>query len=165
MMRSMLRFAAVSALPVIAFGASIGPASADTSSFEAAHVDGGPGCAGTVNASASPQQGQQGGDHATFFDSSVQVQVSFKADTANNPLGSLSAQSGPAGTDCSISATVTATNLDTGVTETNTQSTHYDSHYGWNATFFNFRGSGRVSIQVSTNPSPAELIVDVPAPR
>ncbi|AYF72807.1 hypothetical protein D7D52_01775 [Nocardia yunnanensis] len=147
----------------MAFAGSFGPASADTSSFDPARVDGGPGCAGTVSASASPQQGQQGGDHATFFDSSVQVQVSFKADAADNPLGS--ASSSPAGTDCSIPATVTATNLDTGVTATATQSTHYDGHYGWNATFFSFPGSGRVSIQVSTNPSPAELIVDVPAPR
>ncbi|MGW3543401.1 hypothetical protein ACWDNI_23065 [Nocardia niigatensis] len=164
MMRGMLRFAAVSALPVIAFGALIGPASADTLSFDPAHIDGGPGCVGTVSASASPQQGQQGSDHATFFDSSVQVQVSFKADAASDPLGSMSG-SPAAGTNCSISATVTATNLDTGVTTTNTQATRYDSHYGWNATFFNFPGSGRVSIQVSTNPSPTELVVDVPAPR
>ncbi|WP_157535298.1 hypothetical protein [Nocardia inohanensis] len=160
----MLRFAAISTLPVIAFGAAVGPAAAETSSFDPAHVDAGPGCVGTVSASASPQQGQQGGDHATFFDSSIQVQVNFKADTESNPFGSLS-QSPATGTDCSISATVTATNLDSGVTETKTQATHYDSHYGWNATFFHFPGSGRVSIQVSTNPSPGELIVDVPAPR
>ncbi|MFI1914912.1 hypothetical protein [Nocardia sp. NPDC020380] len=164
MMRGILRVAAVSVLPVIAFAATAGPASADTSSFDPAHVDGGDGCSGTVSASASPQQGQQGGDHATFFDSSVQVQVNFKADAADNPLASMSG-SPAAGTNCSISATVTATNLDTGVTATDTQSTRYDSHYGWNATFFTFPGSGRVSIQVSTNPSPAELVVDVPAPR
>ncbi|BEK85336.1 hypothetical protein GCM10010198_12610 [Nocardia seriolae] len=162
-MRGMLRFAAVSVLPVMAFGTSTGPASADSQSFDPARVDAGPGCVGTVSASASPQQGQQGGDHASFFDSSVQVQVGFKADAADSPLGSASGS--PAGTDCSISATVTATNLDTGVTDTKTQSTRYDGHYGWNATFFNFPGSGRVSIQVSTNPAPSELIVDVPAPR
>lgn len=164
MMRSMLRFAAVSALPVIAFGTSAGPASADTSSFDPAHVDAGPGCVGTVSASASPQQGQQGGDHATFFDSSVQVRVGFKADADSTPSGSAS-PAPTAGTGCSIPATVTVTNLDTGVTATDTQSTHYDSHYGWNAAWFHFPGSGRVSIQVSTNPTPTELIVDVPAPR
>ncbi|MEU6579335.1 hypothetical protein [Nocardia sp. NPDC046763] len=34
----------------------------------------------------------------------------------------------------------------------------------WNAAFFTLEGSGQISAQVSTNPSPSQLTIDVPAP-
>ncbi|MEV6769318.1 hypothetical protein AB0N05_11915 [Nocardia sp. NPDC051030] len=132
-------------------------------SFEPAHVDGGPGCAGTVKTEVSASQGQQAREFADFIDSSARVQVNFVADAAGGPAGSLSASQG-GGDNCSISATVTMRNLDTGVSMTETRATQHDGHYGWNAAFFTLPGSGRVAVQVSTNPSPTELTIDVPAP-
>ncbi|GAA5108641.1 hypothetical protein [Nocardia iowensis] len=163
MMRSILKFAAVSILPTFALVIPAGPASADPISFEPAHIDAGPGCAGTVTAEVSASQGQQAREFADFIDSSARVTVNFAADAPSNPFGSLSAAPG-GGNNCAISTTVTMRNLDTGASTTETRTTQYDGHYGWNAAFFSLDGSGRVAVEVSTNPNPSELIIDVPTP-
>ncbi|QIS20023.1 hypothetical protein [Nocardia terpenica] len=157
-MRGVLKCVAVSALPMVAIAISAGPAAADPVSFEPAHIDGGPGCSGKVTAELSANQGQQAREFADFIDSSARVTVNFTPDPSN-PLGS-------AGTanNCAIPATVTMRNLDTGASTTETRTTRYDGHYGWNAAFFTLNGSGRVAVQVSTNPNPSELTIDVPAP-
>ncbi|WP_194818687.1 hypothetical protein [Nocardia sp. XZ_19_385] len=156
-MRGVLKIAAVSTLPIFAAIISAGPAAANPLYFDSAHATGTtPGCAGTVNAEITANQGQQARDFANFIDSSTRVTVNFKPDP--NPLTSLSANS------CEVSTTVTMTNLDTGATLTETRTTQYDGHYGWHAAFFTLNGSGRVAVQVSTNPSPPELVIDVPAP-
>ncbi|MBF6170333.1 hypothetical protein [Nocardia blacklockiae] len=157
MQRGVLKIAAASILPILAFALPPGPAAADSLSFDPARVDG-PGCSGNVAAEVSSSQGQQAREFADFIDSSARVTVNFTPDP--NPLGSLSGSPG----GCEISATVTMRNLDTGVSSTDTRTTQYDGHYGWHAAFFTLAGSGRVAVQVSTNPTPAELIIDVPAP-
>lgn len=161
-MRKIPTFAAVSTLPILVLGLSAGPAAADPVSFDSAHVDIAPGCAGTVTAEVSASQGQQAREFADFIDSNARVTVNFTPDAADNPLGSLSAS--PGGDSCQVSTTVTLRNLDTGVSTTETRTTQHDGHYGWNAAFFTLPGSGRVAVQVSTNPNPAELTIDVPAP-
>ncbi|MFI6044443.1 hypothetical protein ACIA8C_22640 [Nocardia sp. NPDC051321] len=163
-MRGILKFAAVSTLPLVAFAISAGPAGAvDPVRFEPAHIDGGPGCVGTVSAEVSASQGQQAREFADFIDSMARVTVNFTPDATNNPFGSMSAA--PGGTNnCAISTTVTMRNLNTGATVTDTRTTQYDGHYGWNAAFFTLDGSGPVAVQVSTNPTPSELTIDVPAP-
>ncbi|MEU7140804.1 hypothetical protein ABZ942_15235 [Nocardia sp. NPDC046473] len=160
----MLKFAAVSTLPMVAFVISAGPAVAvEPVKFEPAHIDGGPGCVGTVSAEVSASQGQQAREFADFIDSTARVTVSFTPDASSSPFGSLSAA--PAGpNNCAISTTVTMRNLNTGASMTDTRTTQYDSHYGWNSAFFTLDGSGPVAVQVSTNPAPAELTIDVPAP-
>ncbi|MFE9583184.1 hypothetical protein ACFYO1_42890 [Nocardia sp. NPDC006044] len=163
MMRDVLKVAAISFLPMVTIALSAGPASADPVHFDAAHADVGPGCAGTVNAEVSASQGQQAREFADFIDSSARVTVNFAPDAAGNPLGSLSAAPG-GGNDCQVSTTVTMRNLDSGASITETKTTVHDGHYGWNAAFFTLPGSGRVAVQVSTNPSPSELVIDVPAP-
>ncbi|WP_405166384.1 hypothetical protein OG203_15595 [Nocardia sp. NBC_01499] len=146
---------------MVTFVISAGPASADPTSFEPAHVDAGPGCSGTVSAEVSYSQGQQAREFANFIDSSARVTVNFAPDAASNPFSSLSASMG---NNCQISTTVTMRNLDTGVSNTETRTTEHDSHYGWNAAFFTLDGAGRVAVQVSTNPNPSELTIDVPPP-
>ncbi|WP_433664082.1 hypothetical protein ACQPW1_19330 [Nocardia sp. CA-128927] len=163
MMRGVLKFSAVSILPMVAFAISSGPASADPVSFDPARVDGGPGCSGKATAEVSASQGQQAREFADFIDSSARVTVNFTPDTASNPLGSMSAAPGGAN-DCQISTTVTMRNVDTGASTTETRTTEHDGHYGWNAAFFTLAGSGRVVVTVSTNPTPSELTIDVPAP-
>ncbi|MFI7001980.1 hypothetical protein [Nocardia sp. NPDC050175] len=148
---------------MVVFVISAGPAAADSVTFEPAHIDGGPGCSGTVTAEVSTSQGQQAREFADFIDSSARVTVNFKPDPVSSPFGSLSAAPGGRN-DCAIPATVTMRNLDTGASMTDTRSTQYDGHYGWNAAFFSLDGSGRVAVQVSTNPTPSELTIDVPAP-
>ncbi|MEV0248541.1 hypothetical protein AB0H76_18220 [Nocardia sp. NPDC050712] len=156
-MRGVSKAAAVSMLPLLALLIPAGPAAADPAHFDPAHVDGtAPGCSGTVNAEVSASQGQQAREGADFIDSTARVTVNFRPDP--NPLGSISAQL------CEISATVTMRNLDTGATLTETRATQYDGHYGWHAAFFTLAGSGRVAVQVSTNPTPPEVAIDVPAP-
>ncbi|WP_067574633.1 hypothetical protein [Nocardia acidivorans] len=162
-MRTIRTAAAISTLPVLILAFSTGPAAADPVSFEAAHVDVGPGCAGKVTAEVSASQGQQAREFADFIDSNARVTVNFTPDTASNPLGSLS--SSPTGDTCQVTTTVTMRNLDTGVSNTETRTTAHDGHYGWNAAFFTLPGSGRVAVQVSTNPTPAEVTIDVPAPH
>ncbi|MGW4249780.1 hypothetical protein [Nocardia sp. NPDC004722] len=147
---------------MVMFALSSGTASADGPSyFDPAHVDQGPGCAGTMTAEVDASQGQQGGDFASFIDSSTRVTASFKVDAAANPFGSAA----PNGSNCRIPVTVTITNLDSGASNTETKNTEYDGHYGWNAAFFTLSGSGRVAVTVSTNPSPDQIVVNVPAPR
>ncbi|WP_069164156.1 hypothetical protein [Nocardia altamirensis] len=163
MMRSVLKFAAVSILPMFAVVVSAGPAAAAPVYFEPAHIDGGPGCSGKVTAEVSASQGQQAREFADFHDSSARVTVNFARDAASDPFGSLSAAPG-GGNNCSIPVTVTMRNLGTGASKTETRSTQYDGHYGWNVAFFTLEGSGQVAVQVSTNPTPNELIIDVPAP-
>ncbi|MFB7724505.1 MULTISPECIES: hypothetical protein [unclassified Nocardia] len=162
-MRGILKVMAVSVPPLVALAVSAAPASADPVSFDPAHVDVSPGCAGTVKAELSASQGQQAGEFADFIDSSARVSVNFTPDAANNPLGSLSAS--PANNDCQVTTTVTMRNIDTGATTTDTRTTQHDGHYGWNAASFSLPGSGRVSVTVSTNPTPGELTIEVPAPR
>ncbi|MRH92230.1 hypothetical protein GFY24_33165 [Nocardia sp. SYP-A9097] len=162
-MRGVPKFAAVPLLPIVVFAVSAGPASADPVSFDPAHVDVGTGCAGTVRAEVSASQGQQAGEFVDFIDSSSRVQVNFTPDTNANPLDSLSASPGAAN-DCQVTTTVTMRNIDTGVSTTDTRTTAHDGHYGWNAAFFTLAGAGRVTVQVSTNPTPAEVTIDVPAP-
>ncbi|MFF2556880.1 hypothetical protein ACFVUS_38155 [Nocardia sp. NPDC058058] len=162
-MRGVLKVMAVSVPPLVALAVSTAPASADPVSFEPAHADVGPGCAGTVKAELSASQGQQAGEFADFIDSSSRVTINFTPDATNNPLGSLSAS--PANNDCQVTTTVTLRNLDTGASTTETRTTVHDGHYGWNAATVSLPGSGRVTAQVSTNPTPAELTIEVPAPR
>lgn len=160
MKRMVLKIAAV---PMLAFLIPAGPASADAAPlhFQPAQVNGTtPGCSGKVTAEVAGNQGQRAGDHASFIDSSTRVTVNFTPDP--NPLGSISA--GPGG-NCEISTTVTIRNLNTGAHKTETRTTQYDGHYGWHAAVFTLNGSGRVAVEVSTNPHPAELTIDVPAPR
>ncbi|MFI5777303.1 hypothetical protein [Nocardia sp. NPDC051570] len=160
MKRGVLKIAAVPILPILALLMPAGPASADPMQFEPAQTTGpGPGCSGKVTAEVSASQGQQAREFADFIDSSARVTVNFTPDT--NPLGSMSASPGG---NCEIASTVTMRNLDTGASKTETRTTQYDGHYGWHAAFFTLDGSGRVSVQVSTNPNPCELIIDVPAP-
>ncbi|MEU8896172.1 hypothetical protein [Nocardia sp. NPDC048505] len=156
-MRNVLKLAAASALPMLAVALTAGPAAADPQHFDPARVQGTtPGCAGTANAEVSASQGQQAREFADFIDSSARVMVNFQPDA--NPLSSLSAQS------CEIATTVTLRNLDTGASSTETRTTQYDGHYGWHAAFFTLPGSGRVAVTVSTNPNPAEVVIEVPAP-
>ncbi|GAB2519390.1 hypothetical protein GCM10027167_22950 [Nocardia heshunensis] len=115
-----------------------------------------------MTAELMADQGQQAGDFANFIDSSVRVTVSFKVDAAANPLGSAAPNNG---SNCQIPATVTMTNLDSGASDTQTKSTQYDGHYGWNSVIFSMPGSGRVAVSVSTNPTPDQLVINVPAPR
>ncbi|MFE3053453.1 hypothetical protein [Nocardia sp. NPDC059239] len=123
--------------------------------FDSAQVTGStPGCSGTTDAQLSANQGQTGDN---FVDSWATVTVNFTPDT--NTLDSLLAAPG----SCEISTTVTMQNLDNGTSRTETKTTEYDSHYGWHAAFFTLEGSGQVSAQVSTNPSPSQLTIDVPA--
>ncbi|MFC9894751.1 hypothetical protein ACFVMC_13765 [Nocardia sp. NPDC127579] len=145
-------------LPLFAFVIPTGQAVAqEPVYFESAHAAGTtPGCAGTVRAEVSASRGQQAREFADFIDSAARVAVNFTPDP--NPLTSLSAQS------CEVSATVTLHNLDTGATRTETRTTQYDGHYGWHAAFFTLEGAGRVAVQVSTNPTPPEVVIDVPAP-
>ncbi|BCK56500.1 hypothetical protein [Nocardia wallacei] len=160
MKRGVLKVVAAPILPILVFFVPTGPASADPLYFEPAQVNGStPGCSGKVTAEVSASRGQQAGEFANFIDSSARVTVNFTPDP--NPLGSLS---GSPGGNCEISTTVTMRNLDTGANLTETRNTQYDGHYGWHAAFFTLDGSGRVAVQVSTNPNPAELIIDVPAP-
>ncbi|MEU1210123.1 hypothetical protein [Nocardia sp. NPDC005825] len=159
MMRVLFKIAAAPILPIAVFVIPAGSASADPLDFDVAQVSNA-GCTGKVSAEVSADQGQQAGEFADFIDSKARVSVNFTPDT--DPITSLSA--GPAGA-CEVSTTVTMRNLDTGVSNTETRTTRYDGHYGWHAAFFTLDGSGRVAVQVSTNPTPAELIVDVPAPR
>ncbi|MFE3193094.1 hypothetical protein ACFXHA_29080 [Nocardia sp. NPDC059240] len=114
-----------------------------------------------MTAEVMANQGQQAGDFANFIDSSVRVTVSFKVDAAANPLGSAAPNNG---SNCRIPVTVTITNLDSGANDTETKNTEYDGHYGWNAAFFTLSGSGRVAVSVSTNPSPDQIVINVPAP-
>ncbi|MBB5916157.1 hypothetical protein BJY24_005069 [Nocardia transvalensis] len=160
MKRSALKIAAMPILPVLAFLLPAGPAAADPVHFEPAQVNGStPGCSGKVTAEVSASPGQQARENANFIDSSARVTVNFTPDA--NPLGSISGSPG----DCEISATVTMRNLDTGASTTDTRTTEYDGHYGWHAAFFTLDGAGRVAVQVSTNPTPAELTIEVPAPQ
>ncbi|GAB4585538.1 hypothetical protein [Nocardia sp. IFM 10818] len=160
MKRAILKIATAAVLPLAAFSIPAGPASADPLYFEPAQVNGPePGCSGKVTAELSASQGQQAREFANFIDSTARVSVNFTPDT--NPVGSMSATPGG---NCEISTTVTMRNLDTGASKTETRTTQYDGHYGWHAAFFTLDGSGRVAVQVSTNPNPAELIIDVPAP-
>ncbi|WP_280264857.1 hypothetical protein [Nocardia wallacei] len=159
MKRTALKIAAAPILPILALLIPAGPASADPLHFEPAQINDA-GCSGRVTAEVSASQGQQAGEFANFIDSSARVTVNFTPDP--NPLGSLSASPGG---NCEISTTVTMRNLDTGANKTETRKTEYDGHYGWHAAFFTLEGSGRVAVQVSTNPNPSELIIEVPAPR
>ncbi|MFE2997020.1 hypothetical protein ACFXG4_18640 [Nocardia sp. NPDC059246] len=155
MKRGALKIAAVPILPMLAFLVPAGPATADPVNFDSAQVTGStPGCSGTADAQLSANQGQTGDN---FVDSSATVTVNFTPDT--NTLDSLLAAPG----SCEISTTVTMQNLDNGTSRTETKTTEYDSHYGWHAAFFTLEGSGQVSAQVSTNPSPSQLTIDVPA--
>ncbi|MEV6279881.1 hypothetical protein [Nocardia sp. NPDC051832] len=155
-MQGILKIAAVAALPVFALVLPAAPAAANPLSFEPAQVAGpGLGCSGKVSAEVSASQGQQAREFANFIDSTARVTVNFAPDA--NPFGSLSAA-------CQITTTVTMRNLDTGASLTETKTTQHDGHYGWNAAFFHLNGAGRVAVQVSTNPNPAELTIDVPAP-
>ncbi|WP_433563169.1 hypothetical protein ACQP1O_38165 [Nocardia sp. CA-151230] len=159
MKRGALKIAAVPILPVLAFLVPAGPATADPLNFDSAQVTGStPGCSGTVEAQLSANQGQTSDEPSTSVDSSATVMVNFTPDT--NTLDSLLASPG----SCEISTTVTMQNLDNGTSRTETKTTEYDSHYGWHAAFFTLEGSGQVSAQVSTNPSPSQLTIDVPAP-
>ncbi|GAB2702239.1 hypothetical protein [Nocardia thraciensis] len=158
MKRTALKIVAAPILPMLALVIPAGPAAADPLHFETAQVNEA-GCSGKVGAEVSASQGQQAGEFANFIDSSARVTVNFTPDPGP---GSMSAAPGG---NCEISTTVTMRNLDTGASKTETRSTEYDGHYGWHAAFFTLDGSGRVTVQVSTNPNPSELTIDVPAPR
>ncbi|WP_405487205.1 hypothetical protein [Nocardia sp. NBC_00511] len=162
MQRGTLRIAAIPLLPILALLIPAGQAAADPLYFDPAQVDPAPGCSGKVTAELNYSQGQQAAEFADFIDSSTRLTVNFTPDST--PANSLSASVNPGG-NCEVSATVTLQNLDSGATTTETKTTQYDGHYGWHAAFFTLDGSGRVAATVSTNPTPSQLVIDVPAPR
>ncbi|MEC3918374.1 hypothetical protein [Nocardia sp. CDC160] len=160
-MRAVYKVAAIAAVPLSAF-VSAGPAAADGPLyFDPVQVTVAPGCSGKVTAEIQASQGQQAREFANFIDSSTRVTVGFTPDSGPAPSGSTSPSNAA---DCEVTTTVTMRNLDTGASMTDTQTTQYDSHYGWHAAFFTLPGSGHVAVQVSTNPSPSELTIEVPAP-